>query len=72
MSSKLKIKTSRHRSGASTDNFEHNEHLFVVFQLLNLNRYIFTWCKHQPRVQKIETKLIIEIGFCIALLWNVL
>ena len=48
MWSKLKMKTTEcHRSNAFTVNFKHISHLFLVFLILSLNRYMFAGVHHK-------------------------
>ena len=47
MCSKLKIDTAWHRSGGFVADFDHNQHVNIVFLLSTLNKYLSAGCERQ-------------------------
>ena len=47
MCSKLKINTAWHHSGVFVTDFDHNQHVNIVFLLLTLNKYLSARCESQ-------------------------
>ena len=47
MCSKLKINVAWHRSGVFVADFDHNQHVNIVFLLLTLNKYLSAGCERQ-------------------------
>ena len=43
----LKINTAWHRSGVFIVDFDHGQHINVVFLLLTLNKYLSVGCERQ-------------------------
>ena len=48
--SKLKIKTAWHHSGAFVPDFDHDQHVNIVFPLLILNKYLSAGCDRQVKM----------------------
>ena len=71
MCSKLKINTAWHRSGVFVTDFDHNQHVNIVFLLLTLNKYLSARCesrvimfwKHRKRYICFVLKLASHLSF---------
>ena len=50
MCSKLKINTAWHRSGVFVADFDHNQHVNIVFLHLTLNKYLSAGCERQVKM----------------------